>query len=69
MTKAPGTATAQPSVAMLPTLAMIVGIMKIPAPIMLPATSIVAEVSPTRLALELIAALGLVGEFRYGMDW
>ena len=55
MMKAPGAVTSQPSVEMPPMLAMIVGIMKIPAPIMLPATSMVAGNKPICLTSDAIA--------------
>src|SRR5262245_8029845 len=55
MMNAPGTVTSQPSVATPPMLAMMVGIMKMPAPIMLPATSMVAGNSPILSSFEVIA--------------
>src|SRR5215469_6500957 len=63
MMKAPGAVTSQPSEDMLPMLAITVGIMKIPAPIMFPATSIVAGKRPICLVSDVIAPSRLSGLF------
>src|SRR4051794_14331389 len=51
MIKAPGAVMSHPRLAIPPMLAIVVGIMKMPAPIMFPATSMVAGKSPIRFSL------------------